>query len=224
MTPSAMPRTPSAIGQAGELLANSVLSPELVERAFINIVRNLCSVLTAPIEMALYPNLGTRYIQIVILAVSYGWTNLVCLGTAAISGPQAKSSLVVLAGSLALFAYHNFRFIRRYNNLDLEKHSEFENAPLLPFRTTWYKRRALLEPLSIVAVLCVLRGLSLLNNWMTLYLYLCALALHVKCTLIWYNNWLILRIKRDLDYAAPLIATASQPGQGLTPIFEVQSA
>lgn len=191
----------------------------------MNIVENLCSVFTMPIEIILRPQYGTRYFPVPIFffsavlmvllpffsSMADSVTHMIPLRGA----PPPPSGLFGIGSLSSLFFFltflHGFRLWRRMICMDLEDHSEYEGPPL-PFfrlipgsRSFWFTR-IVIEPVFVFIAASVLEGLQLFQSGLASYLHLAALMLAMKNFICWYRAWEYIRKILDSRYVGPIIA------------------
>jgi hypothetical protein len=203
----------------GAMNANTTLQQKY--QAGVQIARNLCSIVTTPIEYALRPSFGTRYFDPIQLMLT--WLLMLCLpflGMAS-NDPDAPALSRGLLGlgtlSFLFFASHLIhgpRLWRRMMQMDREQHSEFEGDALpffaeLPFGDRFWPVRLAYEPVLVFVAGFVLHLIRILDSPAMVYLMVVSVFLAVKNFLTWYQSWLRVRILMDGKFAAPLVAKAA---------------
>jgi hypothetical protein len=190
--------------------------------AMMNVVYNVCSIVTCPVEMALRPQYGSRYFPPVIMFFSAvmmmvlpvlsemasGFSRMLPFGgSAAVSGMfgiGTLSKLYFLGGFV-----HGFRTWRRMLHMELEENSVYEGPPLPIFRIipgTFWMVRIIYEPVFLFTLALVLPNFFILQDSAAHYLMLAAIMLALKNYVQWYRTWEFLRNMMDLRFAGPRIA------------------
>jgi hypothetical protein len=184
----------------------------------MNMVFNMCSILTLPIEMVLRPQYGSQYFSPLVTCLTsmvmmfiplfsgIGFAHLLPFASppSGLFGLGTISRLYFLGGFI-----HGFRIWRRMIHMELEVHSEFEGPPLPIFRIlpgTFYVVRIIYEPLFVFLVALVLQNLFILQSAAVNYLILAAMALAMKNYISWFLEWRMLRIIIDMRNTGPIIA------------------
>ena len=114
-----------------------------LQDAMINVVYNVCSIVTMPVEMVLRPQYGTRYfppvillfsaVLMILLPVLYGLSRMVPFirfqESLGLFGIETFSKLFFLGALI-----HGIRIWRRMIHMEREQHSLYEGPPLPIFR------------------------------------------------------------------------------------------
>jgi hypothetical protein len=137
--------------------------------SMINIVYNVCSIVTMPVELALRPFQGTRYFPPVIMFFSGGMMIIVPVffsfagavaGMVPFARMQASIGIIGMWGLSKLFflgcLVHGVRKWRLMLHMERESNSVYEGPPLffftwLPSASFW-RIRIIYEPLFLVAL------------------------------------------------------------------------
>jgi hypothetical protein len=189
----------------------------------MNVVYNVCSIVTMPVEMALRPQYGTRYfspvtqfftsVMMMLLPVFSAMADSFSRflpfgfhGLNGIFGIGSLSKLYFAAGFL-----HGLRIWRRMIHMDREEHSYWEGAALPIFNIlpgSFWIVRIIYEPIFVIIVALVLGNLFILQGSAAHYLELAAVMLAMKQYVAWFARWQFLRDLMDARNAGPLIARA----------------
>ncbi len=185
-----------------------------------NIVYNLCSIITTPIEMLLRPRYGSRYFPPLVLALS----SLMMVLLPVFSGlggmipfmhppaPRGFIGMAELSRYYFLGAFvHGIRVWRRMIHMEREQHSQWEGPPLplfhlFPRGNSFWFCRIVWEPVFVFAASVVLENLLILQSSAATYLRVAAFALAMKQYVAWYQQWQYLREIMDARFAAPILA------------------
>ena len=196
-----------------------------LQQLAMNVVENLCSIFTMPVEIILRPQYGSRYFPVPIFFLSTVMMYLLPLFSSAADGlvsmipfhgevPRSMGMFGI--GSLSslyffLIFLHSFRIGRRMIYTHLEEHSEFE-GPALPFfylipggGSFWFTR-IVIEPVFVFVGSTVLEVLHIFQSGLVTYLHLAALMLAMKEFIAWYRNWEYIRKMLDARFLGPIIA------------------
>jgi len=195
----------------------------------INIVENVCSIFTMPIEIVLRPQYGTRYFPVPIVFFSALLMIILPVFSSAadsvvhmipFSAPARPLAGMFSIGSLSslyflLVFLHGFRLWRRMIHMELEVHSEYEGPPL-PFfhlipgsRSFWFTR-IIIEPVFVFILATLLEGAWIFQSGLATYLHLAALMLAMKNFICWYRQWEYIRKLMDARNVAPIIAKLAE--------------
>jgi hypothetical protein len=188
----------------------------------MNVVYNVCSIVTLPVEMALRPQYGSRYFPPVILFFSAvmmmvlpvlsemasGFSRMLPFGgfqmESGMFGMEALSKVYFLGSFI-----HGFRIWRRMLHMELEENSVYEGPPLPIFRIipgSFWMVRIIYEPVFVFTLSLVLPNFFILQPSAAHYLSLAAIMLALKNYVQWYRTWEFLRNMMDLRFAGPRIA------------------
>jgi len=206
----------------------SPMNLEQMHETARNIVHNLCSIVSMPVEMILRPQYGTRYFPITVVFFSAMLMMLLPLLSATATGivnmiPFSHASMPVglfSIGSLSslyffLSILHGIRQYRLMICMELEKNSEFEGPPLPIFRlipgsgSFWFTR-IVLEPVFVFVAASLLEHSFIIQSGLSAYLHLAALMLALKSFIAWHKAWEYVRKLLDLQYVGPIIAKLVQ--------------
>ena len=188
----------------------------------MNLVYNLTSIFTMPVEMALRPHYGSRYFPPVIMFFSAVMMILLPLFSAIANGIirmlpfagfRGPAGIIGMGGLSRLFFLgafiHGFRVWRRMLNLSSELHSGYEGPPLPFFRIvpcSFWVTRIVVEPLFVFTLSVVLPNFFILEPSAAHYLAFAAIMLSMKQYVAWYQQWQFLRNLLDMRNTGPIIA------------------
>ena len=188
----------------------------------MNLVYNVCSIVTCPIEMALRPQYGSRYFppiitffsaaMMIVLPIFFqlaeGFSHMIPFARfqppSGMFGIGTLSRLFFLGSML-----HGLRIWRRMLHMEREENSVYEGPPLPIFRIipgSFWMVRIIYEPVFVFALSVVLPNFFILQSPAAHYLMLAALMLAMKNYVAWYRQWEFLRNMMDLRFAGPRIA------------------
>lgn len=191
----------------------------------MNVVENVCSIFTMPVEIVLRPQYGTRYFPVPIFFFSAVLMFLLpwfasaadgLIGMIPFHGDVPRPVGMFGIGSLSslyffLIFLHSFRLWRRMIYPHLEDHSEYE-GPALPFfhlipgsGSFWFTR-IIIEPAFVFVGSTVLEGTHIFQSGLSTYLHLAAFMLMVKEFIGWYRGWEYIRKMLDAKFLGPIIA------------------
>lgn len=188
----------------------------------MNLVYNVCSVVTCPIEMALRPQYGSRYFPPIITFFSAAMMIVLPLFSemaesfshmlpfARFGAPSGMFGIGTLSRLYFLGSMvHGFRIWRRMLHMEREENSVYEGPPLPIFHIipgSFWMVRIIYEPVFVFALSLVLPNFFILQSSAAHYLMLAALMLAMKNYVAWYRQWEFLRNMMDLRFAGPIIA------------------
>jgi hypothetical protein len=188
----------------------------------INLVYNVCSIVTAPVEMVLRPQYGSRYFPPVIMFFTAVMMILLPLFAELAESAGRMLPFMRFRGGTGLFGIatfsklyffgsfiHGLRIWRRMIHMDREEHSQYEGPPLPIFRIlpgTFWMVRILYEPLFLFALALVLPNFFILQPSAAHFLMFSALMLAMKQYVAWYMQWQFLRGLMDMRNTGPIIA------------------
>jgi len=193
-----------------------------------NIVYNVCSIISMPVETALRPWYGSRYfppliifcssmmmiVVPVFLDMAGALTSLLPGGRMAL--PRGMFGLSDLSRFFFLGALvHGIRVWRRMIRPETEQISTFEGPPLpffylIPKATSFWFCRIVLEPAFLFVASVVLSTLYILQPSAAFYLQLAAIALAMKQYVAWYQQWQYIREVMDTRFVAPILAKLAE--------------
>jgi hypothetical protein len=187
-----------------------------------NMVYNICSIVTMPVEMALRPHYGSRYFPPIVMLFSIGMMLFLPAFDAVSEGfgrvmpfmpAPAPVGLFGIATFSKLFflglAAHNFRIWRRMIHMDREQNSLYEGPALFIFNIipgTFWMVRILYEPIFLFVIALVLPNFFILQPSAAHFLEFAAIMLAMKNYAAWYMQWQFLRGVMDMRNAGPIIA------------------
>jgi hypothetical protein len=217
--------------QSAQQVPMSINQPEMpmninqLQSFAMNVVANVCSIFTMPVEIILRPHYGTRYFAVPIVFFSAILMVILPLFSSAadsvvsmipFSAPARPPAGLFSIGSLSslyffLVFLHGFRLWRRMIHMELEEHSEFEGPPL-PFfhlipggRSFWFTR-IVIEPVFVFILATLLEGSRIFQSGLATYLHIAALMLAMKNFICWYRAWEYVRKLMDARHVSPIIA------------------
>lgn len=188
----------------------------------LNFVYNACSIVCLPVEMALRPTYGSRYVSpivqffttglMIMLPFFFGFAQFVghMIPFAQFRGPVG---LIGIGGISRLFFLgtfaHGFRVWRRMLDMSREENSLYEGPPLLFFRRlpfSFWVIRIVIEPAFVFTLSVVLPNFFILEPSAAHFLALSAICLAMKQYVAWYMQWQFIRGLLDSRHAGPIIA------------------
>jgi hypothetical protein len=204
--------------QSGELNINQI------EETAMNIVYNVASIVTLPVECFLRVHFGTRYfaapiafMSAMMLIIASAFVGVATSAAqmipfAHVQGPVGLYGLGSFTGLFFLASFiHGIRTWRRMIHLHLEVCSTFEGPPLfffqlLPRAESFWFCRLVYEPVFVVALAVLLARLHIIQTPLEVYLQLAAIFLAMKSYVSWYKTWAYIRGVLDMRNCAPVIA------------------
>jgi len=202
----------------GQQQAQPPLDLSRLQDVAANLVYNICSIFTMPVEMALRPHYGSRYFPPIVMLFSIGLMMLLPAFAAAgsmipfLPSPPPMGLFGLGTFSELFFvglAIHNFRIWRRMIHIDREQNSLYEGPPLFIFNIlpgTFWMVRILYEPIFLFALGFVLPNFFILQPSAAHFLMFSGLMLAMKSYAAWYMQWQFLRGLMDMRNAGPIIA------------------
>ena len=195
-----------------------------LQDSMINIVYNVCTIFTMPVEMALRPFHGTRYFSPIAVAFSAMMMMLLPLffGFAgAVSGMipfvriPVSTGLIGMWGLSKLFflgcAIHGYRKWKLMVHPERERFSKFEGPPLFFFTwipgATFWKIRIVYEPLFLIALSAALPNFFILEPGAANFLLISAIFLAMKQHTAWLMGCDFVRTVLDSKNMGPVIAS-----------------
>jgi hypothetical protein len=188
----------------------------------MNVVYNVCSIVTTPVEMVLRPQYGSRYFAPVIMFFTAVMMLLLPVLSSLAEGMGRMMPFMRFQGSVGLFGIgtfsklyflgsfiHGFRIWRRMIHMEREKYSPYEGPPLPIFRIipgSFWMVRIIYEPVFVFTLSLVLPNFFILQPSAAHYLMLAAFLLAMKQYVAWYMQWQFLRGLMDMRNAGPIIA------------------
>jgi len=188
----------------------------------INLVYNVTSIVSYPLEMGLRPNYGSRYISPVVQFFSIGFMILATLFfslaqafTRMIPFSQFRGpvGLIGIGGISRLFflgmLIHGVRIFRLMTHMEREENSLYEGPPLFFFRKLPYSFwvvRIVVEPAFVFALSIALPNFFLLEPSAAHFLALSSICLAMKQYIAWYLQWQFIRGLLDNRHIGPIIA------------------
>jgi hypothetical protein len=208
MFPQQQQQSPTNLSQLPDMMAN--------------VVYNFCSIFTAPLEMVLRPQYGSRYFSPIITCFTAGLMIFLPLISGMASGfplPFMMPHPVGLFGIATLsklyflgVPVHGFRTWLRMIHMEREENSYYEGPPLFIFRLlpfSFWTTRILIEPLFVIALTLVLTNFFILQSPAEHFLLFAALMLAMKQYVAWYKWWQVIRGLMDMRNMGPKIARIS---------------
>jgi hypothetical protein len=188
----------------------------------LTVVYNFTSVFTAPIEMVLRLQYGTRYFSPVTQFLTWILMTLLPVfssmadsfshmlpfhGFHGLSGMFGIGTLSQLyfAGSFI----HGIRLWRRMIRMSREEHSYWEGLALPIFKLvpgSFWIVRIVYEPLFVIILTLVLSNFFILQDSAVHYLIFAAIMLTMKQYVAWYMAWQFLRGMMDARNVGPILA------------------
>jgi hypothetical protein len=192
------------------------------QNTMMNLVYNVCSIVTMPIEMLLRPTFGSQYcpptiqfftsVMMTLLplfsGIADGFSHMLpFMGFAHLTGMFGIATLSKLYFAGAFI--HGFRIWRLMIHMEKEKISYYEGAALPIFRIlpgSFFTVRIIYEPLFVLIVTLVLQNFFILQASAVHYLVIAAIMLAMKEYVSWFKSWQELRAIMDAAAAGPIIA------------------
>jgi hypothetical protein len=192
--------------------------------SMINVVYNVCSIVTMPVELALRPFHGTRYFPPVIMffsALMMIFIPFIFSLAGAVERfipfvhVQSSFGMIGMWGFSKLFfvgcLIHGVRKWRLMLHMEKEQNSIYEGPALFFFallpKATFWRVRIIYEPLFLFALSIVLPNFFILENGAANFLIFSAVFLAMKNYTGWYMHWQFLRELMDMKFAGPIIAS-----------------
>lgn len=193
----------------------------------INVVYNICSIITMPVELALRPRHGTRYfspivmfcsgVMMVIIPVFFSVAGAV-VGMVPFVRIPVSIGLIGMGGFAKLFflgsLLHGIRKWRLMLHPEREKNSMFEGPPLFFFtwlpKASFWRVRIIYEPVLLVVLSTMLPNFFILEPGAANFLLISAVTLAMKNYTAWYMAWQFIRELLDMQFAGPIIAAMLQ--------------
>lgn len=193
----------------------------------INIVYNVCSIVTMPVELALRLFHGTRYFSPVIMFFSAAMMTLVPMvfsfagavaGMVPFARMQASIGIIGIWGLSKLFflgcLIHGIRKWRLMLHMERESNSVYEGPPLFFFtwlpNASFWRIRIIYEPLFLIALSIVLPNFFILESGAANFVLISAVFLAMKNYTGWYMHWQFIRELMDMKFAGPIIARLAE--------------
>jgi len=192
------------------------------EKAMMNVVYNVCSIVTMPVEMVLRPQYGSQYCPPVIMVFTAVMMIVLPVFSAMADGFSRMLPFARFHGTIGFFGIgtlsklyfmgsfvHGLRIWTRMVKMERESISTSEGPALPIFRILpggWWVVRIIWEPLFVFTLSLVLPNFFILQSSAAHYLMLAALALAMKQYTAWYMQWKFLRDLLDARNAGPIIA------------------
>jgi hypothetical protein len=186
----------------------------------VNVVYNVCGIITMPVEMVLRPHYGSRYFPPMMMLFSI--IMMLLLPFLASFSDGGMLSFLPHPAPVGLFGIgsftkwffiglfvHGIRIWRRMIHMDREQNSQFEGPALFIFNLlpgSFWKVRILYEPLFLYLLSKVLPNFYILQPSAAHYLTIAALALAMKQYTAWFMQWQFLRGLMDMRNSGPIIA------------------
>jgi hypothetical protein len=203
---------------AGGRLSDADQTLEQMYKIGLELCRNVCSIVTMPIEFAIRPFFGTRYFN-PIHAV-FSWIIMLALPFAGTVGSRfghspGTTGLIGMGTISFLFfaahAIHGPRTWRRMLQMWREDVSRFENEALpffsyLPYGNNFWLVRIVHEPALVMLTTLTLSLSHVLTHGAGVYFAVVAVALSFKGFIGWYLAWNEIRDHMDARYIGPLMA------------------
>ena len=203
---------------AGGSLSDPNTTLEQMYKIGLELSRNVCGIVTMPIEFGLRPFFGTRYFN--PIHAIFAWAVMIFLPligmTSSRFGHSSSSSGLIGLGTIsflffAAHAIHGPRTWRRMIQMDRERFSRFEDEALpffkyLPYGDNFWLVRIVHEPAFVMLVALVLSACRVLTHAAGLYLAFVAAALSFKAFIGWYLFWNEVRDGMDIRNIGPIWA------------------
>jgi len=198
-------------------------SIEQFQETALNVIYNVASIFTMPVEILIRPQFGSRYFSAPNLFLSAIMLSLVAAFTTIAEGVGHMIPFVHVRGPAGMFGMgsmttlfflanliHGLRIWRRMIDMSREGNSMFEGPPLpffklLPKGENFWFVRIVYEPVFVYAVSVVLATFLIIQAPLMLYLQITALLLAMKQYIAWYRLWAYIRNLMDMANAAPVI-------------------
>ncbi len=229
----------SVEGTVGNLIHNSVFSPDEFFKGCVAFIAGLVGMPAAPLEMGLRPNFGTCFINPITMLVSLILFNTMAFFSATtelpghhhLIGPGFSTGLLI-AAFWGGCVYHAIRLWGRVQNMNRENDSEIEGPPLaffglLPHGDSYGYVRVFYEPGFAFFGSILLYFIGILPIVATGYFCVSAICLSLKSSIMWFGEWkhqrVVLDRKNRLPYMQKLTGTSAPAMISATP-FVVSNA
>ena len=193
----------------------------------INIVYNLCSIVTMPVELALRPKHGTRFfppivmffsgVMMILVPVAFSVAGAVGNMIPFVRVPVSFGLIGIGGFSKLFFLGSLLHGIRKWNlmlHMERETNSMYEGPPLFFFiwlpKASFWKIRIIYEPLFLLVLAMVLPNFFILEPSAANFLLISAIFLAMKNWTGWYMQWQFLRELMDMRNAGPIIAAMAE--------------
>ena len=208
---------PPGHGTSGQMNINDI------EETMMNVVYNVASIVTLPVEILLRPFYGTRYfaaptqflsaMMLVVITAFFGVA--MSIGQMIPFGKfHGPSGLFGLGSFMELFFLasfiHGIRVWQLMLHVEREVCSTFEGPPLFIFRllpkgSQFWFTRIVWEPVLLFAISIVLSRLFIIQSPLALYLDLAAIFLAMKNYIAWFRCWSYIRNLLDMRAMGPVL-------------------
>jgi hypothetical protein len=193
----------------------------------INIVYNLCSIVTMPVELALRLLHGTRYFAPIVMVCS-GFMMIIIPVFFSVAGTvvgmipfvriPVSMGLIGMWGLAKLFflgsLIHGYRKWQLMLHPEKELNSMYEGPPLFFFtwlpKPSFWRIRIIYEPLFLLVLSMILPNFFILEPGAANFLMISAIFLAMKNYTAWYMQWAFIRELMDARFAGPIIAAMSE--------------
>jgi hypothetical protein len=190
----------------------------------LNVMYNVASIVTAPIEVFLRPQFGSRYfpvpiyllsgLMMVLLSTFFGIAGAVgsMIPFVHVSRPMGMFGFGTISQAFFIASFvHGIRVWRLMMHPEREEISTYEGPPL-PFfrlipkgRSFWFCRICL-EPAFLFVLSIVLGSFFILQLSAVIFLQVSAFFLAMKQYVAWYRSWEYIRNLMDMRYSGPKVA------------------
>ena len=204
------------------------LSFTQLEDTALNVVENVCGIISRPVELILRPWHGTRYFPVPVIFFSTVMLVALCLFSSVTSSVFSMIPLVRIPPPIGIFGLYDFtklyflltfihsiRLYRRMFNMELEQNSMFAGSPLpffylIPKSGSFWFTRIALEPAFLLVAAMLLQHLFIIQSGLAGYFEFAAFALAMKNFIGWYRQWEFIRNLMDARFTSPILNKLSQ--------------
>lgn len=194
-----------------------------IQETGLNVMYNVSSIVTLPVELLLRPWFGSRYfeppifflsaIMMIVIESFIGFAGAVSHLVPGLQVPAPMGMLdfgFVVRVFFIVSAIHSVRTFRRMIHPETEELSTFEGPPLpifllIPKGDNFWICRVIIEPLSLFFLSVLLQKMLIIQMPVALFLQISALMLAMKQYIGWFRGWHYERNLRDMAFLGPII-------------------
>jgi hypothetical protein len=194
-----------------------------IQETGLNVMYNVASIITLPVEMLMRPWFGTRYFEppifflaailMIVIESFIGFVGAVSHMVPGLQVPAPAGMLdfsVVVRVFFIASAIHSIRIFRRMIYPETEELSTFEVPPLpifliIPKGSNFWICRIIIEPLSIFFLSGLLQKTLIIQSPVALFLQISALMLSMKQYIGWFRSWQYQRNLLDMAFLGPIV-------------------
>ena len=207
---------PNALeGAVGNLIHNSVFSPDECWKGALKFISNIAGLPAVPLELILRRFQGSQYLHfltVILSVIIFNTMAFFSFGTE-LSGhhhiltPVVSTSILLVAFWVGA-VLHAKRVWHLMQHMDLEEDSELAGPPLkcfrhLPHGDSFGWCRCVYEPAAAFLASAVLYLIGILPIVAAGYLCFAAVCLSFKTSIAWYGEWKYVRTMLDRQNRIP---------------------